>query len=162
MKEVWKAVPVNNKYEASNLGQVRNKDTKHVLTPHDDGNGYMQVSLFFDGNIKKTIKVHRIIGETFIGPLPDSLETAHSNNVKTDCRAVNLSYQTKSVNQKMAYACGLKPTYGTRKLIEADVIEMKKLIKLGWNNIELSKMFKVSKNMCSMIRTGVRWPSVSC
>ena len=50
--EVWKQY-LDTQYEVSNLGNVRNKNTKVVLSQEDTGNGYLCVGLQMpDGRYK--------------------------------------------------------------------------------------------------------------
>lgn len=45
-----------------------------------------------------TAYVHRIIYETFVGPIPDGYEIDHINTVKTDNRLENLRWVTPKEN----------------------------------------------------------------
>lgn len=39
MRESWKVIEDHPRYEVSNMGNVRNKQTQKLLHPYDDGNG---------------------------------------------------------------------------------------------------------------------------
>lgn len=62
MKEQWKEIKGNREiYEVSNLGNVRTKDREgargrkikgHVLTQHDNSNGYPRCGMNIDGKPK--------------------------------------------------------------------------------------------------------------
>lgn len=45
MREGWKVIDNHPGYEVSNMGLVRNVNTGKLLTPYDDGNGYLRVKL---------------------------------------------------------------------------------------------------------------------
>jgi HNH endonuclease/NUMOD4 motif len=111
----WNPVPeYEGCYEAwlsedSESGKVRSLERRHlvllngrgwrvfpstVLKPSTDDRGYLQVNLCKDGKMR-TIKVHRLVALIAYGPLPEGMETAHLNNVKTDNRPSNLAYKTK-------------------------------------------------------------------
>ena len=53
------------KYEVSNTGLVRNKTTGQILKSHEDGKGYLRISLSRN-NKQVTIKVHRAVAIAFI------------------------------------------------------------------------------------------------
>lgn len=99
-------------YEVSDLGRIRSLDrsvaarwgpgTRPVsgcmMTPREQ-NGYLEVVLSRYGT-QKVAKVHRLVGEAFIGPLPPKLETRHGPGGKLDNRLANLCYGTRSENQR--------------------------------------------------------------
>ena len=58
--EVWKQY-LDTQYEVSNLGNVRNKNTKVVLSQEDTGNGYLCVGLQMDKGVYKKTRVHRMV-----------------------------------------------------------------------------------------------------
>lgn len=80
MKEQWKEIKGNREiYEVSNLGNVRTKDREgargrkikgHVLTQHDNSNGYPRCGMNIDGKPKSYL-VHRLVAKLFI-PNPDN------------------------------------------------------------------------------------------
>jgi hypothetical protein len=106
--EEWKSLPgYEGKYEVSNLGSVRSisrwscegqgrrwiEGRVRVLTLGPDG--YPRVWL----SPESTPTVHRLIGEAFLGPLPEGLETRHLDGDRTNCRSSNLKYGTRSENK---------------------------------------------------------------
>lgn len=57
--EEWKTLTNYYNYEISNLGKVRNKNTKRILKPYcKDGDLYISLSL--NGKIH-TFKVHQLV-----------------------------------------------------------------------------------------------------
>lgn len=82
-----------------------------ILKPHytkmkNGSKGYAIVTLS-KNNIKKKVLVHRIIYETFKGPIPESLVIDHLNGNKQDNRIENLEACTCSENVKRAFCKGL-------------------------------------------------------
>ncbi len=77
------------RYEVSDLGRVRNRETGHVLRGSSVGN-YKQV-LLRTPNCKKYVYVHRLVAKAFLG-LPESpdLQVHHKNHNPSDNRLVNL------------------------------------------------------------------------
>jgi hypothetical protein len=61
--------------------------------------GYITVNLKPGGAIKlKTMRVHRLVLDAFVGPCPDGMECRHLNGVKADCRLSNLAWGTRKEN----------------------------------------------------------------
>lgn len=71
----------------------KNKDKLMQRTISKDRCGYLRVST------KIGLKmVHRIIYETFVGPIPDGMEIDHINTIRTDNRLENLRCVTHKEN----------------------------------------------------------------
>ena len=83
-------------YEISDLGRVRSlgndktRKTK-ILKPHDNGHGYVTVTLYKDGKTKMVL-VHRLVATTFVPNIFSLNEVNHINEVKTDNRESNLMW----------------------------------------------------------------------
>lgn len=92
MEEEWKICPINENYECSTLGNIRNKKSLKILKSYNC-NGYRYLRL--GANYKNS--VHRIIGYTFLN-LTDDLEIDHINRIKDDNRLENLRVVTKHQN----------------------------------------------------------------
>lgn len=97
--EVWKQY-LDTQYEVSNLGNVRNKNTKVVLSQEDTGNGYLCVGLQMpDGRYKKT-RVHRMVAMAFLEyqRTEERNEVDHINGNKSDNSVDNLRWCTHKEN----------------------------------------------------------------
>lgn len=102
MRESWKTVQNHPRYEVSNLGNVRNKNTGKLLHPYDDGNGYLRVKLDHDN-----CRLHILVAVAFI-PNPDNKPVVnHKKGKKHDCRASQLEWATISENTQHAWDHGL-------------------------------------------------------
>lgn len=89
--EVWRTVEDFPNYEISNMGRIRNINTGYVLSPGDNGHGYLQVTLCQNGE-KKRVYIHRLVGIAFI-PNPNNLpQINHRNENRADNRAENLEW----------------------------------------------------------------------
>lgn len=117
MQEVWKPVKgFENLYEVSNLGNVRNANGR-MRKPFMIHQGYLMIDLFH--NYKRIhARVNRLVAEAFIPNPENKTEVNHKNGNKTDNRAENLEWASKSENMIHAYKNGLqsKGRYPIRKI----------------------------------------------
>ena len=116
--EEWKQYRDTN-YEVSNLGNVRNKETKRLKTQFYKYNGklendYCKVSLRIDKEDKQ-VSVHRMVAECFLKDFNENLEVNHKNNMRWDNRVDNLEMTTKEQNYQYSLTNGngsqRKPVY---------------------------------------------------
>jgi hypothetical protein len=99
-EEIWKLIPDFEKYEASNLGKIRNAKTKKLLKPSKTKNRYHQIVLVNDESKRKSAFVHRLIGFTFIPNTNNDATINHKNRNRTDNRVINLEWASmKQQNQ---------------------------------------------------------------
>ena len=97
--EVWKQY-LDTQYEVSNLGNVRNKKTKAVLSQEDTGNGYLCVGLQMDKGVYKKTRVHRMVAMAFLEfqRTEERNEVDHINGNKSDNSVDNLRWCTHKEN----------------------------------------------------------------
>ena len=97
--EVWKQY-LDTQYEVSNLGNVRNKNTKAVLSQEDTGNGYLCVGLQMDKGVYKKTRVHRMVAMAFLEDerTEERNEVDHINENKSDNSVDNLRWCTHKEN----------------------------------------------------------------
>lgn len=173
--EEWRDIPGYERiYQVSNMGRIKSlerydkrgfkKWPTRILKPAKTPNGYYQVLLAKDG---KTIKryVHHIVTDVFLGPCPPGKERNHKNGNKADNSIDNLEYCTPSENHHHSYdmlgkqaARGSKQ--GSAKLVEEQVIEIRKLHKDGFTARKLSKMFNVSDSQILHIVHRREWKHI--
>lgn len=96
-KEIWKPIPnTNNKYEASNLGNIRSFYSGKPLIKKQNKSkkGYMRVRM-----LKKTCNVHRLILKAF-KPVPndEKLVVNHIDGNKSNNNINNLEWCTQKYN----------------------------------------------------------------
>ena len=104
MRESWKVIENHSGYEISNMGQVRNRKTKVLLKPYDDGNGYLRVKLD-----RKNCRVHILVAQAFVFNDDPERKTVvnHKRGKKHDCRASQLEWCTVAENTQHAWDTGL-------------------------------------------------------
>lgn len=105
--EIWKPVPGYERYEASNLGQVRSvarltsngrRRQTHILKPYTLSNGYMQVGIYAQPDRKRGMCVHRLVLMAFKGMPGEGLEGCHNDGNPANNRLENLRWDTRSAN----------------------------------------------------------------
>ena len=93
VNEIWRKIAGYENYSVSNLGNVRNDKTGKILKPRLNGRGYYHVSLC-KNNVAKTVRIHKIVANTFI-PNPNNLPCVnHLSENKLDNRVDNLAWCT--------------------------------------------------------------------
>lgn len=88
---------IDDKYECSINGEVRNKMTLKVLKPWIGTGGYMYSRMGGTNSIKKS--VHRIVGGLFLpSPTSPDCEIDHIDRNRTNNHASNLRWVSRDVN----------------------------------------------------------------
>lgn len=102
-KELWMAYPNNPDYMVSDEGRVKslkyNKET--ILSPTTDGKGYKMVALWTNG-VKKPIRVHRLVAETFLPNPYNKPQVNHLDEDKGNNKLSNLEWATNRENKAMS------------------------------------------------------------
>lgn len=158
MTETWRAIPDFDRYEASDLGQVRIRSDAvdqigrrrycgHLVHLCAIRGGYVKVGLRRDGKIY-TFLVHRIILLTFVGPA-NGRQVNHINGIKTDNRLENLEYVTAAKNYEHALTIlGHRPPRGrnhwARRLTDEQIFEIQRRALDGETHGALAKEFGCS------------------
>lgn len=102
--EIWKPIENFNNYQISSLGRVKNISTGKVLKGSDNGEGYLQVKLFKAGK-GYTIKIHRLVAETFLEnpenyPCINHIDECKANNAVSNLEwcsyQYNINYGTRN------------------------------------------------------------------
>ena len=108
----WKPVKdYEGVYEVSNQGDVRRikggKGTRlgTCLSQKTRSNGYREVNLCRGPNDHRSLLVHRLVAEAFIGPA-DDMTVNHKNFDKTDNRIKNLEVVSQADNNRHCVANG--------------------------------------------------------
>lgn len=103
MTERWKRTEsLDDRYEISDQGRIRNAVTKRILRTYINDRGYTTY------NARPTVKIHRLVAEAFIPNPQDKPCVDHINGNRQDNRAENLRWCTVKENNNF-------PTYLERQ-----------------------------------------------
>ena len=79
--EIWKTINNFPKYEVSDLGNVRVKETKYIMKPFTNEAGYLRISISNDLYKRKKFYIQRLVAIDFL-PNPENKPTInHINNL---------------------------------------------------------------------------------
>lgn len=118
MNEIWKNVSfLDDKYEVSNHGRIRNAKTKRLLKLSPSKRGYLVFSCHIKGK-HKLVNVHKCVAMEFI-PNPDNLpQINHIDGNKTNPDATNLEWVTAQQNLSHARKTGLRVSDGDKPVLQ--------------------------------------------
>jgi hypothetical protein len=172
--EEWLAVSgFETHYEVSNLGRVRcwvagggrRRRQPRIKAIGKDKDGYSFIVLFCKGRRMKGYRVSRLVLLTFRpSSNASTLEASHKNNIRTDNRLTNLTWETRQENEDR------KRTHGTRplgenntasKLSSKDVIAIKQLTIVRGDKRKLAKQYGISESAMGQIINGGTWKHLS-
>ena len=100
-KENFKFIKGYEKYMISDYGRVFSIKRHKFLKPYINSFGYYVVNLC-ENKIKKTIKIHRLVGLHFLENPENKKCLDHINNIRTDNRLENLRFATLNENSHNA------------------------------------------------------------
>lgn len=159
MSEIWRDIAgYDGLYQVSNLGRVRRL---HKHTPPriskalPNRGGYLCVALC-RGNKSKTCTIHRLVAMAFVSNPDNKPEVNHINGIKTDNRAENLEWCTRSENTRHALTTGLMTQGEERynaKLTAAQVVYIRENPD-GLTGAKLADMFGVTATAVSYVQSG--------
>lgn len=176
---MWKPVfGYENNYEVSESGEVRsiprvqsvsdmlgrsytvNRKGKD-LTKREHEFGYYLVTLSQD-NIPKTVTVHKIVAEAFLGPRAAGEFVRHLDGNPKNNHYSNLAYGTQKQNMQDALRHGTvekgEDRYNAR-LLGVDVVAIRIRKAAGEVNHVLAKEYGVSEPYLHKLVTGQKWAS---
>ena len=116
MEEVWKPIKgYEGLYEVSNYGEVINIRTKRVLKGYKTKKGYLEVTLYKNGD-RKSKKIHRLVMETHC-PIEnmENLQVNHRDECKENNRLDNLEWCDAKYNNN----CGTRIERQSKKVSKA-------------------------------------------
>lgn len=171
ISEKWKPVAgYEGYYEVSNFGNVRRVGggrgavPGRVLKRHLGTSGYPIVVLSRDGK-EKTEMIHRLVAKAFI-PLVDGKDFVnHKDGDRTNNRADNLEWVTRSENAIHYYSVlgGVKaPPPSDQKARKLGPEKVIKIFNSDGTYAEIGRRFGISDVMTRNIKLGICWSDVTC
>lgn len=142
-------------YKVSACGKVLGLRGR-VLRPAATGSGHLGVDLQLVTG-PKTVKVHSMVAEVWIGKRPKGQVVNHKDGIKAHNHVSNLEYVTPSANTEHALANSLQAHGGDRSfaaLTNAQAYKVVKLIKAGHRNVDIAEEFKVKPYIVRDIKNG--------
>ena len=108
-------------YTIDTDGKVYTKNRQKYLKQYKDGKGYLYV-LLYNKEKKKTIKVHKLVANAFLGK--SNLQVDHIDGNKLNNKLNNLEYVTPKENIRRAWEKGLsKNTENQRKIARRTMLK---------------------------------------
>lgn len=165
--EEWRpVVGYEGWYSVSNLGRVRReKPGPHtrpglILNPPAGSRGYLKVSLHRGDTGRRTVNVHKLVAEAFIGPCPPGMEVNHLHG-KTDNRACFLEYTDHAGNVEHSLETLGNRFSGERNgnaiLTEPQVVEIRERAASGEAFAALAREFGIHDTQLKRIVVGMWW-----
>lgn len=165
MQEVWKdVVGWENRYEVSNIGNVRSKVfTKHVNRLGSEFSyqtkskvlkltickkGYAAIALRSGDNSLYT-RVHVLVAKAFLwDTYAEGLQVNHKNGNKLDNSVDNLGWVTPSENVLHSYSTGLKSNKGdnhSQKIVNSKIVrQIREEHSCGSKVCELARSYELN------------------
>ena len=168
--EEWRAViGYEGIYEVSDLGRVRSLPRSmpgrwskgRVLRPAPGRYGHMHMVLCKPGRKNRTVRVHQVVLEAFVGPRPPSMEGAHWDGDPSNNRLDNLRWATAKENREDSARHGTLirgEHHRLAKLCPSDVGRIRELRKTGRTYRSIASEFGVSHTLVIRIMQGSAWP----
>jgi hypothetical protein len=151
-------IPSYPNYSITPEGRVYSSNRMKYLRQYKDKDGYSIVQLYRNG-LKHTLRVHRLVLETYVGLRPKGKVACHINGNKCCNHVYNLRWGTYKSNEAD------KEKHGTRllgsklpwsKLTERDVLKIKKML-LKYKIKDIAELFNVSPTTICDIKHQRSW-----
>lgn len=165
--EEWRPSMVPN-YEVSSHGRVRrstpgrNTYVGRLMAPVTLKIGYLAVGPVVNGK-NRTIYVHELVADAFIGPRPEGASINHIDGVKTNNAPSNLEYVTHAQNMRHAANSALMvrgEKHPAHKLTEACVKQLRADRAGGMSFSKLAIKHGISIATAFNVATGKYWSHV--
>lgn len=127
--EKWATHPRFPSYRISDAGRVMSCVHKKARILKGGLRGkYIGLTLVDAAGTLRSVYLHRLVAEVFLGPCPSGGECCHNDNDRTNNGVANLRWDTRSGNFKDKIANGTMPwgeRHGRAKLTWKQVVEMR-------------------------------------
>lgn len=142
--EIWKTITDFPNYEISNLGNIRNSNTKYIMKPFTNEAGYLRISLYNETVKRKKFYIQRLVASEFI-PNPENKQTVnHINNNPLDNRSFNLEWS--SMKEQIIHKYKTNEKFNKR-------INIKSIWRLDENTLERIEKYVSTSEAVKWIKT---------
>lgn len=117
------------------------------------GAGYLAISSKEAGK-KRTLYVHRLVAEAFLGQPAEANEVNHLDGDKTNNNVKNLEWTTHAQNLRHAAKCGL---HGSTVLTPAGVRAARQMLAEGKSLAAVAAEFGVTSSAINHLKHGRSW-----
>ncbi len=165
-----KAIPGFERYGADEDGRIwslfdkaRLREVPRRMKTAPNTRGYEVASVITDDRKKKNVTVHRLVLMTFSGPCPDGMEGAHLDGDKTNNRAVNLRWVTRSENMLHKQIHGTEvvgSAHKWAKISERTASDIKRRLAEGDDQTTIARDLDCSLTLIHNIKMGNSWKHV--
>ena len=152
----------DDRYEVSNLGNVRRGSNGRVRIPSSTPKGYKVIVISKPGSKHIGVYVHREVLRAFVGECPPGKQVSHINGNNADNRLENLTYElpVENINRKKAHGTQTRgETHGTAKLKNEDVKRLREMLLSAKSYAEIGRILSISPSQVKRIATGENWGS---
>ena len=140
-------------YFITHEGIVWSKKRNKIISPYNNGKGYLQIYLWKNKK-RKRFYIRRLVIEHFIPNLLNKFQINHKDGNKQNNNINNLEWCTRSENMQHASKNGLM----RKKLTEQQVLEIREKYKSGnYTHRQLSKMYNVVHSVIGNIINKKLW-----
>jgi hypothetical protein len=166
MNEIWNSIPGYSRYEASTLGQIRNRVTGKTLKPGPAVGGvYRTLDIVDDSGRRASRYVHVLVAATFHGAKPfPAAQVRHLDGDGANNAAWNLSWGTAAQNAQDKRLHGthrLGEQVAGAKLTADEVRDIRALHALGLTVSVLAVDYSVSESTIYAVINRRTWAHVT-
>lgn len=157
----WRTIPGFERYEASNKGDIRIKDSGYLLAQRTHPSGHLGVVLIVGGK-KHWMKSHRVIAMAFLGQAPVGMNMVchYPSPDKTNNNANNLRWGNAKTNWADYRESGITRNSTSYKLKPDQIRAIRKGFAQGFTKSQLARDFNISRDMVRNIVDRKAWRHV--
>lgn len=163
--EEWQTHPIYSAYRVSDQGRIQGiRPAGHILKPGRDKDGYLRVVLMRGDGGKAYKKVHILVLETFVGPMPAGCWGLHENDNKNDNRRLNLRwgpYRDNYTDWLRNGGSRRGTHHGMSKLTDDQILAIRSSYAVGAKNMyQLADEYDVNRTTIGNIINRKTWTHV--
>lgn len=165
MKEIWKQSTEVERFEVSNLGNIRRVKDKSEVYTRVHKSGYVHLMYKVKGK-KMCAKLHRLVAKEFCENPEGKDCVNHKDGDKTNNQASNLEWVTHLENMRHAWDNGLIPSLkgelnGRAKITEDIVHSICKDYENGVRPIDVIEKYNITRNQAIKIKSKLTWKHIT-